>query len=354
MGFFLLYIPECAYICLEIVLRQLLPFIFTLSLVSVCNSDKSNANKGPIQIKEVSSHKLQLQLGVLPKKISHRFDTFFRNRQLSCHLTGSFLIAKGDLIYQNSFGKRVGRHSEEITTEDVFQIASVSKFITALCIARLCQDSVINLNDSIQQYIPDFKFNHITIRQLLTHNSGLPEYTYLTDSGWLNDTLPKTNKDAVKLLSNTQLDAYYTAGTRFDYCNSNYMMLAYIAEKATGKHFSELVTQYIKIPAGLDSMHIYNPKNKTIESYPVKGLRGDYSIIPDHQLNHIYGDKSVFINCLELFKIYKAFRKGLIINQQFMEQMLSKQIKAKENQYYGFGIRTTLLDNGEQWHYHNG
>jgi hypothetical protein len=62
----------------------------------------------------------------------------------------------------------------------------------------------------------------------------------------------------------------------------------------------------------------------------------------------------VFINCLELFKIYKAFRKGLIINQQFMEQMLSKQIKAKENQYYGFGIRTTLLDNGEQWHYHNG
>jgi len=269
-------------------------------------------------------------------------------------LSGSFLVANGNEVYQKAFGKRSKLNSEDIQIKDVFQIASVSKFITALCVTRLIQDSVLHLSDTIQQYIPSFKFHNITIKQLLTHTSGLPEYTYLSDSGWLNDTLPKTNRDAIHLLTNTHLAPYYLPGTRFDYCNSNYMLLASIAEIASGHSFSKLVDLYIKEPAGLISMHIYDPKRKNINAYDVKGMRGDHSFIPDHQLNHIYGDKSVFINTMELFKVYKAFKDGLIVNQEHIEQMLTQQVKAKENQFYGFGIRSTLLDNGEQWNYHNG
>ncbi len=286
--------------------------------------------------------------------VAYRVDTFFRNRYRGCQLSGQYLFSRNDSIHINSFGPAAARNGDAIRNTDVFQIASVSKFITALVITRLMDMDKLRPEDSVQTYLPGFPYQGITIHHLLTHTSGIPEYMYLTDTAWAEDSLIRTNKDATDLLMDRPIDPYYLPGKRFDYCNSNYMLLAHIAERIAQAPFKELVRKYIKAPIGLDSLHVYDPNSRRIDEYPVRGMRGNHTFIPEHPLNHISGDKGIFINVWELFQIYKAFDANRLVSFQGKKRMLRPYVRAKNNQYYGYGIRSTVLDNGEAWNFHNG
>ena len=336
---------------------RILILIILLVFVS-CNSGTGKKKKTPqkeIAPKELKQDKFHVHTSALSKSIIYKVDTFFHNRSWD-NLSGAFLFSKGDKVYSNAFGKAGFLNGKDVKKEDVFQLASVSKFITSLCILRLVEDGKLKLTDTIENILPDFAYKNITIHHLLTHSSGLPEYIYFTDTGWSGDTDTKKNIDAYQVLNNCNEPAYFKPGERFNYKNSNYMLLAYISELKIGMPFSQVVAKYIKEPLGLDSLHVYDMENRKLGDYSIWGMRGDHSYIPDNPLNNINGDKGIYTNVFELFKIYKALRANKLINEKSKELLFTPhmQVKKVNPQFYGYGIRKTKLSNGETWYFHNG
>ncbi len=288
--------------------------------------------------------------------LKYKIDTFFEHRLKKSKLSGQFLFAEKNHVYLNSFGKSRTETSKDIQNDDVFQIASVSKFITAICILKLVELKKLVLTDSVKKYLPQFNYSSITIYQLLTHTSGLPEYHYLSDSAWANDSSIKTIADAFELLNMRHKEAYYAPGSRFNYCNSNYMLLAHIAEKITSWSFAKIVDTFIAKPLGLKYLHVYQPNKKKLLDYNVCGLRGNQTYIPDDCLNQISGDKSIFTNVYDLFLVQRALIDKKIISAKYLKLILAPQVQYKfvNPQFYSFGLRQVRLENGEKWHFHNG
>jgi CubicO group peptidase (beta-lactamase class C family) len=284
-----------------------------------------------------------------------RIDEFILSRSRYNNLSGAFLFAKGDKFYANAFGKARYLNGKDVQVKDVFQLASVSKLITSLCVLKLVEEGVLNLSDTVGNLIPNFNYRDITIHQLLTHTSGLPEYTYLTDRAWFGDYSTKCNQDAYHVLNESGQPAYFNPGRRFNYRNTNYMLLAYIVELKTELSFPDIVTKYITKPAGLDSLHVYEKDKRTIKEYPVWGMRGNRGFIPGHSLNHICGDKSIYANVYDLFTLYKALMEDKILNEQSRKLLLTPYIQVKRSnpQFYCYGLRKVELNSGV-WYFHNG
>lgn len=312
--------------------------------------DKPNVEKVEVVLDTIKNSKK------LNPTTLNKIDAYISSISADNNLSGAFLFSKQDKFYANAFGKARDLNGKDVKVEDVFQLASVSKLVTALCILKLVEEEKLHLKDKLEDLIPEFQYRNVTVHQLLTHTSGLPEYTYLSDQGWLGDSSSKCNKDACCLLIENGGPAYYNPGKRFNYRNTNYMLLAYLAELKTGMSFSKIVQEYIALPAGLDSLHVLEVDKRGIEDYPVWGMRGDHSFIPDHPLNHICGDKSVYANVYDLFHLYKAIMENKIISSESKKLLFKPHVQVKKvnPQYYCYGLRKTQVGKKETWYFHNG
>ena len=162
-------------------------------------------------------------------------------------------VVKGDsIVCQKSLGYRVipdsNNKGDLLQNDDLFSIASVSKTFIATTILRLVEERKCGLNDDAQKYLnfnlrnPAFPSTPITLKQLLTHTSGLND-----DYGWWNiDYInPEIDKDYYKRYSD------YRPGTHYQYCNLNYTILGAVIENITKERFDKVVDKYIMAPLGL-------------------------------------------------------------------------------------------------------
>src|SRR5690606_30822698 len=145
---------------------------------------------------------------------------------------GNVLIAKGGkIIYKNTFGWADYLHKDSLKFTSTFELASVSKPLTATGIMLLVERGKLTLDQTIDEFFPDLPYKEVTIKQLLTHYSGLPNYVYFTDDKWPNKRKGMSNQDVIDLLVKFKPARFNTPGNRFLYNNTNYMMLAAIIEK---------------------------------------------------------------------------------------------------------------------------
>ncbi len=166
----------------------------------------------------------------------------------------SILIAKGDkIIFEKYYGYEDLNKKIPITDKTLFNMASGGKMFTALCIAKLVEENKLKYDDKITKYLNGFgdqtKADMITIHNLLSHTSGITEY-------W-TDKIDKAVHSATSI--NDHLTLVYKAGfdfdagTKFQYCNSNFILLGAIIEKVTGKSYYDFVRENIFNPAGMTS-----------------------------------------------------------------------------------------------------
>jgi hypothetical protein len=183
---------------------------------------------------------LSLLFAIPSAKASENFkplDTFLKCFE-QFGFPGSVLIAKGNnIVFEKSYGVNPG---------SAFYIASVSKLFTAAAIYKLEQEGMLNVNDSLPAFfenVPDDK-KSITVKQLLTHTSGLPgtSYEHVTENIFDKD-------EALTALLNTKLA--YAPGTDEDYSGNGYTMLALIIEKVSGKTFEEYMRSSVFAPSGM-------------------------------------------------------------------------------------------------------
>src|SRR6187549_1476803 len=170
-----------------------------------------------------------------------KFDSlFFPQKDFS----GVVLIAeKGKPIYQKAFGYREFVDQIPLQTSDIFELASVSKQFTAMIIMMLKENGLLNYDDSVSKYL-EIPYKEITIRHLLTHTSGLPDYQDIMDKYW-DKSKVAGNPDCIEYLNKYAPPKHFEPGEKYEYSNTGYMLLASIAEKASGKDFIEMCRKWI-------------------------------------------------------------------------------------------------------------
>ncbi|MBX9891856.1 MAG: beta-lactamase family protein [Chitinophagaceae bacterium] len=175
--------------------------------------------------------------------------------------SGTVLIAeKGKIRYYEAFGYRTFADSIAIQANDVFELASVSKQFTAMIILMLKEKGLLQLDDGIDKYV-SVPYKGITIRHLLTHTSGLPDYQAIMDQYW-DKSKVAGNPDIITYLNQYAPPAKFTPGEKYDYSNTGYVLLASIAEKVSGKDFIQLSREWIFQPLKMRETNIRTAAEK--------------------------------------------------------------------------------------------
>lgn len=163
---------------------------------------------------------------------------------LQKNFSGVVLIAENSKpVYYKAFGYREFETKIPLQKTDIFELASVSKQFTAMIIMMLKEKGLLNYDDSVSKYLA-IPYKGITIRNLLTHTSGLPDYQEIMDKYW-DKSKVAGNPDCIEYLNKYAPPKHFEPGEKYEYSNTGYLLLASIAEKASGRDFIELCRKRI-------------------------------------------------------------------------------------------------------------
>ncbi len=191
-------------------------------------------------------------------KYEQQLDSFFTALYKKKMFNGAVAIKKeGELIFKKGYGLANLQRQTPFTPETAMEIASVSKQFTAAAIMLLQQQKMLDIDRPVQAYLGvDFPYSHITIRHLLTHTSGLPDYEPYFRQHW-DTTRIVHNVDVITYFSTQKPQLESTPGTRYHYSNSGYLFLAEVVNKVSEKSLDQFLKKHIFKPAGMNSSGFY-------------------------------------------------------------------------------------------------
>jgi CubicO group peptidase (beta-lactamase class C family) len=287
------------------------------------------------------------------KNLHAQVENILQQSLLRGRFNGAILVAKnGEIIYEKYVGVKEPRSKDSITAETPFQIASTGKTLTSAAVLKLAEEGALSLEDSVKKFFPGFPYEGITVKMLLNHRSGLPNYLYYMEKmGWDKKKLA-TNQDVINTLIQWHPPKAYTANKRFNYCNTNYVLLASIVEKVTGQPYPEYMKQNFFDPLGMKNTFVktINDTANVLMSYqPNNALWTlDFSDGP-------YGDKNIYSTPRDLLKWDQALYSESILGKEMIDSAFQPYSNERPGIHnYGLGWRMLLLPNDKKVIYHNG
>ncbi len=266
------------------------------------------------------------------------------------------LVAQhGQIIYENYTGYADREKKIPLTAETPLHIASTSKVMTAVAVLKLIEKTKLSLDDSLQMYFPDLPYQSITIRDLLDHRSGLPNYLYfMEDKGFCEDQEKMlTNADVLRVMIEKAPPISSPPGKHFSYCNTNFIMLALLIEKITGMSYPRAMDYMVFRPLGMKNTYVFQWPEDTARSagsYYFNGRPWKRT-----HLDGTYGDKNIYSTPRDMYRLDRA-----MYSDKFLPEELKKEAstgysyESKGVKNYGLGIRMMEYDNGGKFLYHNG
>ena len=234
--------------------------------------------------------------------------------------------------------ERVQTTGATTSADTPFAIASIGKTMTSVAILRQVQKSRINLDDAASTWLPQSivhgfsGMSGVTVRQLLTMTSGLPDYL---DDAYIEDALrnPKQVQLAeIAVRYAFDYPALFSPGKRFDYSNTNYVLLGLILESATGLDYAEAIQQEVFSPSGMKSAFVFGSK-----ALPAGFPSGheDSRHYRQYYSHNGFGDGGVISSARDLAKFYRAlFTEGTLLPPHLMDELLHDPL----GENYGMGI----------------
>lgn len=240
-----------------------------------------------------------------------KIDSFMKHLNKRGVFNGTVLVAKqGQVYYHESFGYAHLKSKDSMNNELRYQMASVSKPITASAIMLLVQRGEVNLEDKITKYFPELiLFHRVKVKHLLNHTSGLPEYIYRAGPYWKKDAY-MSNEELIKFLAKRKYRPRGTPGTKFNYCNTNYALLASIVERVSEESFDEFVKKEIFQPLGMCKSFIFHPEHDSAGMADVTGYAWTGRYFKPYGFdyrNGIMGDKGLFSTADDLMRFAESF-----------------------------------------------
>ncbi len=305
--------------------------------------------------------------------VKTKYEALLGNRGFS----GQILVAKnGEVIFEDYKGFSNVSNKSLIVPETPIHLASISKTFTGMAALKLWEGEKLVLNAPVTNYLPKFPYADVTIEQLLSHRSGLPDYTYFMETKkyvsvktktkrgrWVNKLkLIKNeppfkaglynNQDVFDFMVQRRPAAVASPDKVFKYCNTNYVVLALIIEKITGQDFPTYMAETIFKPLGMNNTFIFSAKvtERYTPSYNAK--MQPYRL---EKYDCIYGDKNVYSTVRDMFLWDKALTEGKFLAPATLQ--MAYEPKSPLNKYYhnyGLGWRVLAKPNEERLIYHNG
>ncbi len=313
-------------------------------------SNDTNNNNAAFTLPDTIPVKIINADSIIIKKKATQLDKIFKRLQRLTGFNGTVLYAeKGRVIFKKAYGWRnVRRRRDHLSTSDCFQLASVSKMFSAYAIMLLKKEGKLEFDDDIRKWFPDFPYEGVTLRLLMTHRSGLPRYMSLAQEKWKNKKKPLTNDSMMALFVKYHPNRYFAPNTGFHYCNTNYALLANVVEAVSGMHFEDFMKKRIFEPLGMDSSFVYSLRNDTVVPlYVEKGVQGWYHRgwrwrrMTNDYLNGVVGDKNIYTSVEDLYKFDKSFDNFKLLPDSIIKQAFTpgspRYWKRRDN--YGFGWR---------------
>ena len=334
---------------------------FLLIIVSLCLFSCKNEQKSIYKenktIEIIDSVKISFKVLENDNR-GKKINAFFEKKFSRNLFNGNILFAEnGNIITQKSYGYSNLRKKELLTKEHSFQLASVSKPFTSIAILQLIENNKINLKDTIQEFFPEFPYQGITIHQLLSHRSGMSQYTHFCDapdSIWPDKSITINNQDVINIITRIIPLINYKPDYRYYYCNTNYLILASIVEQVSGISFKQYVKKYIFEPSGMFNSAIYDRTNLEDLVLPVQGYENK-TPWEDVYLNGVVGDKGVYSTTEDLLKFDRALEKNILISDSLKKLAFTKMnLEKKGSKNYGYGFRLKEHEKYGKIVYHTG
>ncbi|WP_051189631.1 serine hydrolase [Daejeonella oryzae] len=250
---------------------------------------------------------------------------------------GSVLIAQnGKVLLNQGYGFKSISDSIPNDANTIYQIGSVTKQFTAAAILKLQEEKKLNVQDKISKYFPDFpKGDSITIEHLLTHTSGI--FNYTNDPVFMQSQAvkPITEEKMIALFKNKPLN--FAPGSKMSYSNSGYMLLGYIIQKLSKKPYEQAIREIIFNPlnmnsSGFDFTH-FNNKDKATGYFSISQNGNIPATIVDSTVSYAAG--AIYSTTADLYK----WHKGLMSNEIVSKNSIDKAYTPYLNKYgYGWGI----------------
>lgn len=248
------------------------------------------------------------------------------------------IIRDGEILHQAGYGYANLDEQQPIRSNTAFRLASVSKQFTAMAVMVLEEDGALSYDDPVSKYLPQLApYEGVTIRHLLTHTGGLPEYYESIDT----ESSQPTNADALRLLGEMD-EAVFAPGEQYEYSNPGYDMLAPLVEAASGMEFPVFMKQRVFEPAGMHASLIHDHRPPEI---PHRALgyapAGDGFALDDFDpLNGIVGSGGMYSTLQDFFAWDQALYGSAPVSRQSIQTAFTPMKLADGTSTdYGFGWR---------------
>ena len=290
----------------------------------------------------------------VPEKLDAQFD--------SSPINGNVLTAEnGKIIYQKSFGYADFSTKTPNSNDSTFQTASISKVFTSTAILQLRDKGKLKLTDAVVKFLPDFPYPNITIQNLLSHTSGLPNLELYEKMVKANPALVIANKDIIPALKTHNKPLKFEPGEKWDYCNTNYALLVLIVEKLGNLTFPNYLKKFIFEPARMNDTYLrvaaspvadkqlvknhilpamYQTAPQAVETVKLKdGVRMWRIRYETYSTGATLGDQNVISTVEDLLKFDQAlYTEKLLKSSTIEEATTPTKLKSGETFFDDFGV----------------
>jgi len=283
-----------------------------------------------------------------------QIDTIFRSLKSSNAPGAAVLVVHhGKAVFRQGYGVTDLRTRSPIEPQTNFRLASFTKQFTATCIMLLVRDGKIHYDALLTDIFPEFPEygKSITVRNLLNHTSGLPDYEELLIKQYPNtpeEKIPQILDAGVLKLLEQQSTGQFPAGSKWQYSNSGYAVLAMIVEKVSGKPFGQFLYDRILAPLKMTHTLAYEKGKNEIPHRAYGHTRekdGNWRETDQSPTSAVLGDGGIYTSIDDLEKWDRALREHMLLTEAEMQPALTPvqpaggpaKFQSGKHLSYGFG-----------------
>ena len=237
---------------------------------------------------------------------------------------------KGEIVSKGVLGFRDPEDTLPIKEDTIFQLALISKTFTSAAVMLLMRQGFLSPEDEITKFFPEIPYPGVTVRHLLTHTSGIPDYFDDADwfiNIWKEEKRVPGNDEILRFLRETKAKPYFAPGEGLHYSNTGFNLLALLVEKLSGVPYEEFLQKNIFEPAGMTSTHCCHIRRDGVpfENYAQATVFEDDKCVADVDSDEygevvafdgLNGDDYVYTNIFDMFKWDKALREGKVLTKE--------------------------------------
>lgn len=248
------------------------------------------------------------------------------------------IIENNSIVYSSNVGMANLEKGNKITSNTTFNLASLTKQFVAYSILLLEENGKLSLDDDIRTYLPEIKYSGITVRHLLNQSSGIPEYWGI----WSLSSFKGDSIEDIYALLKAQKRTNFTAGDKYEYSNSNYILLSLIIKRVSGLALNNFAQENIFEKLGMNHTYFLIDETKLgsnqAENYQFNGQ--DYISTPQ-QTSDIIGDGGLFSNIEDMTIWNKTFYDNSSIAIKRREVGI---LNSGDSSFYSAGLQKYTKD----------